>query len=342
MLEGTRIQPSASVAASNDRAGRLQVGACDGMLEHGVQSIEVAMSTLAFGLNTWAEELQLLDDFIETRMNIELARLRYFTDLRQACDQGEPVVLGSTITLVRKATRETFCIAAGVTTAPVLAEASTGLLSWQYGFWCNAADYSASFISPVYALPADAGDVFVLEELAPAADAELVSFIEGSSVTDQAFVSYVRENAGEVDRLCGDLGRHGVATWKDRDKLEPGVRWKDAIRAAIQDGSAFVACFSSAFHSKPRTYMNEELAIAIEELRLRPRERSWFFPVLLDDVEIPATPIGPGETLRDLQAVSLGLDWSSGISRLARAIRTAREPRAGGGLRPGPHLAGDE
>ncbi len=308
----------------------------------GVHAIEVAMSTLASGLNAWAEELELLDDLIETRTNAELDRLNDFIDLRQACAGSDHGLLGSTITLVRKATRETFCVAVGLTTAPVLSNANTGLLSWQFGFWCSAADRSESHISGVYSLPAHAGGAFVLKELGPAAEVVLELFVEGSSVTDQAFVSYVREDAAAVDRLCRDLGRHGVATWKDRDQLKPGVRWKDAIRAAIQDGSAFVACFSSAYQSKPRTYMNEELTIAVEELRLRPRERSWFFPVLLDDIDIPAIPIGPGEILRDLQAVSLGSDWSSGISRLARAIRTSREPRSAGELRPDPHLATDE
>ncbi len=298
------------------------------------------MSTLAGGLNAWAGGLKLLDDVIETRTNDELDRLQYFTELREACQRSDHGVLGSTITLVRKATRETFCVAVGVT-ATSASETDTGLLWWQFGFWCDAAEHSARLISPMYSLPADAGRVFVLEELGPAAEDQLGRFIEGSTVTDQAFVSYVREDTTAVDQLCDDLGRRGVATWKDRDKLEPGERWKDSIRAAIQDGSAFVACFSSAYHAKRRTYMNEELAIAVEELRLRPRDRSWFFPVLLDDVDIPAIPIGPAETLQDLQAVSLAADWSSAISRLARAIRTSRQPREVGALRPDPNLSAD-
>jgi hypothetical protein len=142
-------------------------------------------------------------------------------------------------------------------------------------------------------------------------------------MTTKAFVSYVHENAAAVDRLCEELGRQGVATWKDREELKPGERWKDVIRTAIQSGSGFVACFSSAYQSRQSTYMNEELVIAIEELRMRPRDRSWFFPVLLDDTEVPKTPIGLGETLQDLQSVSLSADWSSGVRRLARAIRAS-------------------
>lgn len=291
-----------------------------------MQPIEIALSSLATGLIAWAKELDLLDDVVDAQTNGELHRLDDFTGLRHASSSSGHVLVGSTVTLVRRSTRETFCVAVGVTTAPP-SGGDSNLLSWQFGFWCNSADHAGRFVSPIYALPADAGSLIVLEELRPAAEVSLHLFIAGSSMTGQAFVSYVREDAAAIDQLCKDLGLQGVATWKDRDKLEPGERWKDAIRAAIQEGSGFIACFSRAYESKPRTYMNEELSLAIEELRLRPRDRSWFFPVLLEDVEIPLIPIGPGETLRDLQAVSLGSDWSTGVSRLARAIRSSPSRR---------------
>ncbi len=60
------------------------------------------------------------------------------------------------------------------------------------------------------------------------------------------FVSYVRENAEAVDRLCRDLRANGVSVWIDRDKIVPGVFWADAIRRAIQNGAYFLACYSRA------------------------------------------------------------------------------------------------
>lgn len=292
---------------------------------HVVLPIETALSTLAHGLITWANQFDVLSDVLDARTNADMHRLEDFTNLREACASNSHVVLGSTVTLRRKATRESFCVAVGVSTAPP-ADGETKLLSWQFGFWCDAVDQKEQLISGVYALPADAGGLVVLEQLRPAAETSLQRFVAGASVNAQAFVSYVREDTPAIDRLCGDLGRQGVATWIDRDKLEPGVRWKDGVRNAIQQGSGFVACFSKAYEARPRTYMNEELNLAIEELRLRPRDRSWFFPVLLEDVQVPAIPIGAGETLRDLQAVSLALGWAAGVSRLARAIRTASQP----------------
>jgi len=90
-------------------------------------------------------------------------------------------------------------------------------------------------------------------------------------MTDQqpkhVFISYVRENQEQVDRLCQDLERNGVNVWLDRHSIKPGARWKDAIREAIRLGDFFIACFSEDYTSKKKSYMNEELTLATEELR---------------------------------------------------------------------------
>lgn len=65
--------------------------------------------------------------------------------------------------------------------------------------------------------------------------------------------------------------------------------------------------------------MNEELAIAIEEIRLR-GDNKWFIPVLLSGV-VPDTPIGRGRTLQDIHFVRLTSDgWSLGVESLCRAL----------------------
>ena len=64
------------------------------------------------------------------------------------------------------------------------------------------------------------------------------------------FISYVRENQKQVDRLCQDLERHGINVWLDRKNIKPGARWKDAIREAIRHGDFFIACFSNEYTSK--------------------------------------------------------------------------------------------
>ena len=42
----------------------------------------------------------------------------------------------------------------------------------------------------------------------------------------------------------------------------------------------FLACFSAKSVARTRTYQNEELVLAIEELRLRPADRIWFIPAI--------------------------------------------------------------
>jgi hypothetical protein len=67
--------------------------------------------------------------------------------------------------------------------------------------------------------------------------------------------------------------------------------------------------------------MNEELTLAIEELRQFSTERVWFIPVLLSECDVPARKIGGGETLRDITWVPLYENWDIGIQRILEVIR---------------------
>jgi hypothetical protein len=53
------------------------------------------------------------------------------------------------------------------------------------------------------------------------------------------FISYVRENRDVVDRLARELKSRGVTVWLDRNDIEPGARWRDAIKNAISGGKFF-------------------------------------------------------------------------------------------------------
>jgi hypothetical protein len=136
----------------------------------------------------------------------------------------------------------------------------------------------------------------------------------------RVFISYVRENSREIEQLANALRAHNIEVWLDREQIKPGARWADAIRDAIADGDFFLACFSNEYNSRSRTYMNEELTLAIEELRQRPVDRAWFIPILLSDCEIPHRTIGAGETLRSIQWLELYKDWNVGIQHLASVL----------------------
>ena len=134
------------------------------------------------------------------------------------------------------------------------------------------------------------------------------------------FISYVREDSGVAKQLAQVLRQNGVDVWIDRDEIKPGVRWKDAISTAIESGDSFVALFSRNHVSKAASYANEEIIQAIEIFRRMPRDRQWFFPVKIDDCSVPKTPIGLGETLHDLNWVSLGDEYVAGMRSLLLAL----------------------
>lgn len=140
------------------------------------------------------------------------------------------------------------------------------------------------------------------------------------------FISYVKENRRDVERLVAEIEKRGVMTWLDRKDIKPGQRWADAIRSGIRDGAFFIACFSAEYQRRDKSYMNEELIIAIEELRQRSTDSYWFIPVKLSPCEIPDRDIGAGATLRSLQWVDLFEDWDNGVARILSVIRPSPQP----------------
>ena len=99
-------------------------------------------------------------------------------------------------------------------------------------------------------------------------DTVLMSWAEGR--VGHAFISYVREDSPAVDRLQVRLESAGVHVWRDTADLWPGQDWRAAVRRAITgEALVFLACFSRQSLSRPKTYQNEELNLAIEQMSLR-------------------------------------------------------------------------
>lgn len=153
-----------------------------------------------------------------------------------------------------------------------------------------------------------------------ASNHEVGSNMASNDSMSHVFISYVSEDRDKVDRLCNDLRALGFTIWRDRDSIYPGLRWPTAIRTAIQEGAFFVACFSDNYLARNRSYAWKELNLAIEELKSRPSDRAWFIPVLLTECSAPDREIGGGETLRDIQWVSLHENWENGVCSLAQVF----------------------
>ncbi len=138
-----------------------------------------------------------------------------------------------------------------------------------------------------------------------------------------------------VDALSGDpvwkirivVGGKSVLKYRYPTKtyyltdIEPGSYWKEVVRKAIQQGDFFIACFSKAYGSRRRTHMNQELDLAVEELGDYSTDQVWFIPVLLEECDVPARPIGGRKTLLDIEWVALYQDWGAGIQRILDVIQ---------------------
>lgn len=137
-----------------------------------------------------------------------------------------------------------------------------------------------------------------------------------------AFISYVREDKDAVNRIASALKAADVPVWTDKTKLTPGQNWQVVIRRAIQRNAlAFIAVFSSNSQARSATYQNEELLLAVEQLRQHPPGRVWLIPVRLDECELPDFNLGPGRTLDSLQRVDLfGDDADDEKIRLVSAV----------------------
>lgn len=136
------------------------------------------------------------------------------------------------------------------------------------------------------------------------------------------FLSYAREDAAAADRLQEALESADVRVWRDTNDLLPGQDLRSTIRAAITGNAfVFIACFSTASVARTKSRQNEELTLAIEEVRQRRTDQPWLIPVRLDDCEVPDREIGGGRTLRSLVWIDLfGPKAADQTQRLVKSV----------------------
>lgn len=92
-------------------------------------------------------------------------------------------------------------------------------------------------------------------------------------------------------------------------------------RAITDDALVFIACFSRKSLAREKSYQNEELTLAIEQLRTRRPDVPWLIPVRFDECQIPDYDIGPGRTLASIQRADLfGKQADEGAIRLIEAV----------------------
>lgn len=111
-----------------------------------------------------------------------------------------------------------------------------------------------------------------------------------------------------------------------RDVFERRQRWADIQRHLVIGGWDISSRRSLA---RPRSYQNEELILAVEELRRRRPDAQWFIPVRFDDCDIPDLDIGGGRTLASFQRADLfGAEVTEEYSRLVNVVRRILESQS--------------
>jgi hypothetical protein len=144
-----------------------------------------------------------------------------------------------------------------------------------------------------------------------------------ADVPGHAFISYVREDVRAVDHLQVILEQAGIRVWRDTADIWPGQDWRLAVRDAITAGSlAFLACFSKNSQDKASSYQNEEVSLAVEQMRCRRPDVPWLIPVRFDRCRLPAFDLGADRTLDSLQCADLfGPGYRAQAERLVGAVR---------------------
>jgi hypothetical protein len=146
--------------------------------------------------------------------------------------------------------------------------------------------------------------------------ASIRKWYAGKAIKAHIFISYVREDVEVVTRLASTLKDAGHEVWIDSDALNPGDDWRTSIRRAIASGSYFFACFSENSINKHKSVMNEEIGIALEQMRQMPDDAVWFVPVRLSNCSLPQFEIRSGKSIDSKQWVDLHSDWDAGVARI--------------------------
>lgn len=137
-----------------------------------------------------------------------------------------------------------------------------------------------------------------------------------------AFISYCPDDAVHADRLQRAFTVAGIPVWRDTAALWPGDDKRLIIRSAIADRAlAFVACFSRLSLARTTGSHNEELGIALDQLRQRLPGEPWLIPVRFDDCVVPDLDIGFGRTLASLATADLfGSADARNIAQLVASV----------------------
>ena len=144
------------------------------------------------------------------------------------------------------------------------------------------------------------------EPTSPTASGQLVftSTSTSDQMTDESlegglkvFLSYATEDRPAVRQLYQQLVVDGYDPWLDVEKLDPGIRWAEAIDRAVEDAQAVIICLSEVSVAK-ESFVQKEIGEFIERSKYMLEGTIFLIPAKLNECQTP-------RALRDFQAVNL-------------------------------------
>jgi hypothetical protein len=127
----------------------------------------------------------------------------------------------------------------------------------------------------------------------------------------RVFISYAREDLGEIEHLYNSLKAAGFEPWLDVKDILPGQQWISALSERIKKSDYFLACISEKALDK-KGFVYKELRMALDMFDMLPESKTYIIPVRL-------SPVQPPNELMRFQWVDLF--ESEGVEKLVSALK---------------------
>lgn len=133
------------------------------------------------------------------------------------------------------------------------------------------------------------------------------------------FLSYAPEDESLVAPLRSELEARGVRIAPRRHQIEAGLRWKPALKKSIAESERFLLCFGGGGKGRA-SWVEDEVAIALEHLRTLPEERAWLIPVKLGESGIPPELVERDPVFGEIDPIDLAAEWKAGVDRICHQL----------------------
>jgi hypothetical protein len=129
----------------------------------------------------------------------------------------------------------------------------------------------------------------------------------------QVFISYSRKDREYADRLDADLHNSRLQVWMDRNSIEGGELWKDAIFKGLSDSIAEIVLVSTNSLKSPAVLDEIKIALAMGKIVI---------PLIIEKLdELPSKLKELGlDANQAIDFAELGLGYEKGYSKPIKAL----------------------